>query len=190
MEKAPEKKIFLTQISIVAMVVLFGIIITITTRRNYILLKQLIDERAEEIMEELALLGEAVTGIQDTLTASREDYIVVMMAEKLSYDYAIQALKYFKESDYGNASATFSLALRYQQRNTTLLFYQIYSLYLRHIKAPLTENEMIMIQARLRELKERGFREQDYIDHTIEEMQLRVEEMEYNVEILRQRVVE
>jgi len=154
--------------------------------------------RLDKITEELSLLKEGSENTQEMLMVQlraisrmggqvRGGEIIGMIAEKLIYDYIQRALQYFMDADYGNAYATFSLALRYQENNSTLQFYQIYSLYLGQKNAKLTELELTAIDKGIREIKERGFKENEQLEFSIEEMENKMIEIKYNIDILRQQ---
>ena len=204
------KKILVFQTGIAVLLIVLGIQITITTRRNNAILEQirtdlvnmeeLSSARMEAVMAKLEIIEEEIdeeaedlkgllitgfNGIKIPTWQSRDNEIINMMAEKLIYDYTAKALEYFRDADYENASNTFSLAMKYQRRNSTLLFYHVYALFLRRNNAPLTENELAIIQARITELQERGFREQERLDFTVEEMEQKVMEMAYNIKEMR-----
>lgn len=160
-----------------------------------------------EIMADLLLVKEGVAGVQETVeqrTAEiqemqavqleaidrlgkqgRDIEIVGMVTEKLGYDYVQRAMQYFGEGNYGSAYITFSRALRYQRGNSVLRFYQIYSLYLRHNDMRLTDSELAIIQEGIHEINRRGFREQEQLGFSLEEMREKLTEMEYNVELLQ-----
>jgi hypothetical protein len=204
------KKILILQGSLLVAVVFFVIAGAIAVYSYHRLLQQSREEqreRIEEIVADLILVKGGIADIQETVdlrTAEiqrmlavqlgaigrlgeqgRDIEIVGMMSEKLGYDYVQTAMRYFEEGNYGNAYTTFSLALRYQRGNSVLRFYQIYSLYLRHSYTRLTDSEVVIIQEGINELNRRGFREQDQLEFSLEEMREKLTEMESNVELLQ-----
>jgi hypothetical protein len=148
--------------------------------------------RLDEVASGLALLGENFSGSQDLYDRlqrslnrpsgrGRDDEIVVMLSEKLSYDYIEKALQSLKDRDYANAASGFNMALKYQQRNRTLMFYETYSLYLQQINRGMTESELTEAEARVKELKGLAFREQERVDLSIKEMEQILDDMLYNI---------
>ena len=210
-----QKRILILQYGIVILLLFFAIAGAVTIVLFYQSLQQFRDEQAkfrneqrkrEELTEEqldgitaeLSLVKEGIAEIQETLAVElgaigrlgdqgRGGEIIGMIAEKISYDYTQRALQYFIEENYTNAYVTFTRALRYQQGNSTLQFYQIYSLYLGNRNTRLTDSEFAIIESGIREINNKGFREQEHLVYTAEEMQKRIEEMEYNIEALRQQ---
>jgi len=206
METTPEyKKILVLKICIiiiaVTIMVIFAIIQTGTIKQNHTLIQQFKDEqeqreeraieRAERMMVELHLIQEALKATLEVIDSpagkNREGEIIGMIAEKLNHDYTEKAMQYFREADYANAFTAFSRALQYQRRNTTLRFYQAYALYLQHKDAALSDSELAIQQGLIRDLQGTGFREQEQLDFTAEEMYQKLKEMEYNITTLRQQ---
>jgi len=162
---------------------------------------ELIGDRLDEINAEMTLIIEKAAEIQETLAAEfavlsglgdqvQDNELIGMIAEKIIYDYTHRALQYFDSEDYTNAYYLFSRAVRYQRRNSTLRFFQIYSLYLRQKDSKLTSGEMAFLQTGIRELKSRVFMEQEQFKFSPEEMEQKVTEMEYNIEALKYQAVQ
>ena len=137
------------------------------------------------LVEKLAeIQGVLEGGLEDeglSEERAREEEIITMLTEQMVNDYTESAMGYFREGDYGKAARDFNRALRYRRRNTTLMFYHIYALYLGQQDRRLTADELAGIQTRLRELQERGFREEERIGYSVAEMEQKVREMGYNI---------
>jgi len=211
METPPAYKKILTIYScITGMAVTVAVILTIilirTIHQNYMVLQQFKDEQERKdesatgrIMAEIQMIHEEITGIQEILGAvleavgrsageNREGEIIGMLAEKLAYDYTEKALEYFRRADYANAFNVFTRALQRQRRNTTLQFYQAYALYLRQRDEALSDGEWVVLQGLIRDLQGIRFRTQEQLDFTVEEMDQKLKEMEYNMVAMRQRM--
>jgi hypothetical protein len=154
----------------------------------------------EEVIERIAGLEgrlEALSGMVEKETgeiksASQglttiEERILMVLTEKVTYDYTRRGLEHFKGGEYLLAHETFSRALRYQRSNTTLLFYQTYSLYLSRVDQALTSGEWETILANVRELDLRGYRPQERLDFTGEQMRQKASDMAYNIGELQKR---
>lgn len=151
----------------------------------------------EELKTELTMLKAGMTDIQKILTAGMRtmDKLAVenregirMTMEKFSDDYTERALQYFRKTDYRNAFPAFNWASDRHPENTTLLFYKIYSLYLLHHALGLSESELTIIENGSRELNERVFNEQERFDFTIDEMQEKLKDMEYDIAMWREQI--
>jgi hypothetical protein len=151
-----------------------------------------IQEAIEEVHGDVKLSADRLTEIQDVLEdvyryvklsaeRTREGEIITMLTEQMVNEYTENALEYFRDEDYGKAARDFNRALRYRRRNTTLMFYHIYSLYLGQQDRTLTVDELTGMQARIRELQERGFREEERIGFSVAEMEQKAQEMRYNI---------
>ena len=138
----------------------------------------LVVERLAEIQE----VPEEIHG-DEKLSEERalEGEIIVMLTEQMVNDYTERAIEYFREADYANAAHNFDRALRHRRRNTTLMFYHTYALYLGQRNRTLTMDELASMQTRIRELQEIGFREEEKIDFSVAEMEQKVHEMRYNI---------
>jgi len=162
---------------------------------------ELIGDELDEITTEMALVKNEVTEIRETLAVElaalsrlgdqvQDNELIGMIAEKIIYDYTYRALQYFDSEDYANAYFLFSRAARYQRRNSALRFYQIYSLYLRQKDSKLTSGELAFLQTGIRELKSRVFSEQEQFKFSPEEIEQKINEMEYNIEAIKHQAVQ
>ena len=144
-------------------------------------------EKVVEIQEELERLRRDVNRQSERI---RDEEIFLMLTERFVNDYTEKGLNYFNESDYEKASIAFDMALKYQQNNTTLLFYQTYATYLSYGGRIITGNRLTDMQKKVREMQDRGFREEEQIYYTVEEMERRINEIGYNINLDRmQRMI-
>jgi len=147
-----------------------------------VLIEQTVDDFVEKmVLGKLAEIQEALEKMQKNEKQLSSGEIIGMLTEQMVNNYTESALDYFTEEDYANAARDFGRALRYQRGNTTLIFYQTYTLYLEQRNRALTESEFTGIQARIRELQEKGFREEEKIGFSVAEMEYKVREMGQNL---------
>jgi len=110
----------------------------------------------------------------------RDNEILGMLSEKFVNDFTDKGMQYFNDFDYVNAASAFNEALRYKQDNTTLIFYSMYSSYL-------AKGGSENMQETLLELREKGFREEELLFYTIDEMEKRLDQINFNLNTERKQ---
>jgi flagellar basal body-associated protein FliL len=144
---------------------------------------EIVLKRLEEIQGALLRVQIAINRL---LISRRDEDTYRMLTARFFNEYKERGLNFFNNQDYANAANAFDMALSFQQNNTTLLFYQTYASYLSHVQSgrALSMSELTDIQTKVLELLERGFRAEEQIYYSIEEMERRVLEMGYNTNVL------
>jgi predicted GIY-YIG superfamily endonuclease len=161
-------------------------------------LGEAINLQGEELKKDIRESGESIraggeSGAGDLerniegIVSDRNERIRTILVEKAVYDYTREGLELFRGRNYLKAHDAFGQALRYQGNNTTLLFYRLYSRYLAVIDEPLTGVEREEILAGIGRLKAAGYRREEYLEFSGEEMEARTGEMEYNITELQRR---
>jgi len=147
-----------------------------------------IDPQINRISTRIAGIQGEIAKVQreiNWLVESRRDEEVI-----LSEKYKKEGLQYFENHDYANAVYAFDLALRYQQHNTTLLFYHSYSLWRRHYinRKPLSSRELENVIKQNAALQNAVFNEEEWSGFSVEKMHEIVGIMAASfIEIKRQR---
>jgi hypothetical protein len=105
-----------------------------------------------------------------------------LLVERAVYDYAKNALEYFNQEDYRHAYEDFTRALRHQRSNSTLLFYQIYSLYLDTLRDALDNSSAAILLEGINSVERRGFRNNELLDFSADEMRRLLGDMAFNID--------
>jgi hypothetical protein len=104
-----------------------------------------------------------------------------IVIKKIIHDYIREGLGYFEKQEYLKARDLFSRALTLRRGDTTVQFYHIYSRYLGAADAAFTAGERESILAGIGELERIGYREDERLGFSGEEMRRKAAEMAYNV---------
>jgi hypothetical protein len=104
-----------------------------------------------------------------------------IILEKIIHDYVREGLRCFDKKEYLKAHDLFSRALKLRRGDTTVQFYHIYSRYLGAVDSAFTARERETILAGLGELERKGYREEDLLVFSGEEMRQKVIERAYNI---------
>jgi hypothetical protein len=142
--------------------------------------EKLRDEReAEYAQNKLDNITSAMLFIQEAQV--KDNSLRNLLVERAVYDYSKNALEYFNNADYNHAYEDFTRALRHQRNNATLLFYQIYSLYLDTVHENLDETTATILLDGINSAERRGFRNSELLDFSESEMRRLLGDMAFNI---------
>ncbi|ULQ59038.1 hypothetical protein K7I13_11015 [Brucepastera parasyntrophica] len=146
-------------------------------------------ERQSEITQgKLDITRRQLSGITSSLAAMElllardiDERILDVMLERTVDDYTQAGIDYFNMAAYEKACAAFTKALKYKSENTTLLFFQLYSLYLNKMNNGFDEETFKMIHDGLAVLEAKGYKMEEQLVFTEEEMSGKTADMAYNI---------
>lgn len=150
-------------------------------------LEQSIAGRADDIKEnDERNINETERRIRNTII-SRDEGTRAILIEKVVYDYVREGLGHFNDREYIKAHDLFNRASRYRRNDTTIQFYRIYSRYLGMVDDPLPEGELGGILGMAMNLEEAGFRPDEKLEFSEEEMRRKTREIAYNLGEIQKR---
>jgi hypothetical protein len=138
------------------------------------------EREAEYAQNKLDTITSAMLFIQEAQI--KDNSLRNLLVERAVYDYAKNALEYFNQEDYRHAYEDFTRALRHQRSNTTLLFYQMYALYLDTLRDNLDASAAAILQEGIASVERRGFRNGELLDFSADEMRRLLGDMAFNIE--------
>ncbi|GHV07430.1 hypothetical protein FACS189485_17780 [Spirochaetia bacterium] len=137
-------------------------------------------EQLDEINRTLPLnnetLSQEIYEVQETGNSLRS-----IIIEKIVHDYTQAALAFFNESDYIHAYREFTMAAKYRRNNTTILFYQIYSLYISTQYGRIDGETGKMLLDGIELMEKRGFQNSELLDFSENEMRQKLNDMAFNI---------
>lgn len=110
-----------------------------------------------------------------------EEALMGILVEKSKQDYIRSGLEYYEKGWYKQAYKAFTRALSYDGRDTTVKFYQIYSLYLASIHRYEAGEHYEEIRDGIENIMESGYEEVEMLYFGEAEMREKVREMEINI---------
>ncbi|GHT53628.1 hypothetical protein FACS1894106_4660 [Spirochaetia bacterium] len=137
-------------------------------------------DQLDEINRTLLLNNETL--LRKILEVQETDYSLRnMVIEKIVHDYTQTASAYFNESDYTRAYKEFAGAAKYRKNNTTILFYQIYTLYISTQYGRLDGETGKMLLDGIEAMEKRGFQNNELLDFSETEMRQKLTDMAFNI---------
>ncbi|HKM21404.1 MAG TPA: hypothetical protein VJZ01_05120 [Lachnospiraceae bacterium] len=150
-------------------------------KKENTLLTERIEANAHENTQITYEMNSKISDIQSLLETEADNTIIDILTETASHDYIEKGLEYYTKKEYLPAYLAFSRALQYNPNNTTVVFYQIYCLYLGSHTKRLDLETCQIIQSGIETIREYGFKSIEQIGFTETDMLQTITAIETNI---------
>lgn len=145
------------------------------------LITESIEAYASENTQKTSEMTQKMSDIQMLLENEGNNTIIDILTEKANYDYINKGLEYYDDKQYFPAYMAFSRALQYSPNNTTVIFYQIYCLYLGSHTIGLDSDTCQIIQNGIDAIRMNGFKNNEQLSFTATDMLQIVSAIDTNI---------
>jgi hypothetical protein len=137
------------------------------------------DRRAEYTQSRLSEITGTMLFMKEA--QDKDDALKSIVIEKVVHDYTQTALAYFSEAEYLRAYEEFTRVLRYRRTDTTILFYQTYSLYVHAMANTLDGLTGNVLLEGIAAIEKRGFKSSELLGYSEGEMRQKLTDMAFNI---------